>query len=113
MVSIPNLTLDELDGLKNYWRVYEVHREEIAAELLRLVRKHPEFKFILQNRPALQPDEEQNGSVELQRRAIFQGEWKRASVSRPGLKLWALFAGKCFPICSKHMENRHNVYYLS
>ena len=76
MVSIPNLTLDELDGLKNYWRVYEVHREEIAAELLRLVRKHPEFKFILQNRPALQPDEEQNGSVELQRRAIFQGEWK-------------------------------------
>ncbi len=76
MVSTPSLTLDELDGLKEYWRVYEVHREEITAELLLMARKHPEFNFILQNGPSLQSEGEQNSTVEMQHRAIFEGEWE-------------------------------------
>jgi hypothetical protein len=75
-LSLPSLTTDELDGLKDYWMVYELHREDITAELLRMAREHPEFKFILENGPSLQAEGRQSAAVELQRRAIFEGEWE-------------------------------------
>jgi len=74
--SAPSLSSKEMDGLKDYWKIYEVHREEITAELLRMVQAHPEFKFILENAPSRQGDGGQDPSVELQRRAIFEGEWE-------------------------------------
>jgi PAS domain S-box-containing protein len=73
--TIPSLTSDELEGLKDYWKVYESHREDITAALVRMAHEHPEFKFILENAPSWQTDGGQEVAVELQRRAIFEGEW--------------------------------------
>ncbi len=74
--SLPSLTSDELDALKDYWNVYEVHREELTTEFLRIARERPEFEFILQNGLFLRPAEAEDNAVELQRRAIFQGDWE-------------------------------------
>jgi len=74
--SIPSLTSDELEGLKDYWKVYEVHREEMVAESLRMARERPEFKFVFRNGSSLLIEAEQNAIVESQHRAIFNGEWE-------------------------------------
>lgn len=75
-LSLPNLTFDELEGLKDYWEVYEAHREDITAKLFRMAGEHPEFKFILENAPNLQAAEDPDADFALQRRAIFEGEWE-------------------------------------
>jgi PAS domain S-box-containing protein len=72
----PKLTPAETKGLRDYWRVYEDRRDEVTAQLLRMARRHPEFKFILRNAPA-RPSADQGGEAnELQRQAIFDGNWK-------------------------------------
>ena len=75
-VNIPQLSPEEQQGLQDYWRVYEAHREEITAQIAEMALKHPEFKFILQN-PAAQPTEEQRArNVEIQRNAILYQDWE-------------------------------------
>jgi len=69
-ILIPELTPDELQGLKDYWEIYESHREDIAAALMDLADDHPEFQFILQNRS------DQVTKIGMQRRAIFEGDWE-------------------------------------
>jgi len=75
-VPVPRLKPDEIKGLQDFWKVYEANREEIRAELLRMAGEHPEFKFILQNAQSEQSTEQQEANLELQRRAIYQGEWE-------------------------------------
>jgi PAS domain S-box-containing protein len=75
-VSIPRLKPDEIKGLQDFWKVYESHPEEIRAELLRRAGEHPEFRFILQSAQSEQSAEQQDASLELQRRAVCQGEWE-------------------------------------
>lgn len=75
-IVIPNLSSEESKGLQEYWQVYEAHRQEISAELMRLASKIPELQFILQN-SSLQPDpEQQQANFERQRRAVYSGEWE-------------------------------------
>lgn len=74
--SLLSFTADELEGVRNYWKEYQVHRDEIMTELLRMAHKRPEFKFVLQNGSSLLVEGEQSDSFEAQRRAIFQGEWE-------------------------------------
>jgi len=75
-IVVPKHTLEESKGLQEYWEVYEAHRAEISAELVRMAGDLPELKFILQN-PSLQPTaEQQHASMERQRRAIYEGEWE-------------------------------------
>ena len=75
-IVVPNLTNEESKGLREYWQVYEAHRQEVSAELVRLASKLPEFPFLLQN-SALQPaPEQQQANIERQRRAIYRGEWE-------------------------------------
>ncbi len=69
----PKLTLDEQKGLRDYWQVYEVHREALMTELMRMVSSHSEFAAILQIEAGEQPSQQNN--FELQRRAIIQNEW--------------------------------------
>ncbi len=75
-ISLPELTSDELQGLKDYWKVYELHREDISASLTSMAGDHPEFRFILENVPSQHAENGQDAAVELQRRAIFEGEWE-------------------------------------
>jgi len=75
-VPVPRLKPDEIKGLQDFWKVYEANREEIRAELLRMAGEHPEFKFILQNAQSEQSAEQLEADLELQRRAIYQGEWE-------------------------------------
>lgn len=75
-ILIPELTSDELQGLKNYWKVYESHRDDITTALMDLALDHPEFRFILENVPSQHAENGQDAAVELQRRAIFEGEWE-------------------------------------
>ena len=41
-----------------------------------MASEHPEFKFILQSAQSEQSAEQQEASLELQRRAIYHGEWE-------------------------------------
>jgi len=75
-ITIPDLTPDEKEGLQDYWKVFEAHREEINAQLVEMASRHPEFKFILQNTAAQPTPEEQAHSRELQRNAVLQGDWE-------------------------------------
>ena len=72
----PTLTADEIRELQDYWEVYEQHREQVTAELLRMASAHPEFRFILENTSLQQSTEEQEASRERQYRAIYHNEWE-------------------------------------
>ena len=41
-VPIPRFRPDDIKGLQDFWKVYESHREEMRAELLRMAGEHPE-----------------------------------------------------------------------
>jgi PAS domain S-box-containing protein len=69
------LTPDEQQGLEDYWQVYEAHRLEIRAELVRDIEQQPEFSTILQLEPIAQSQKQEQLSLELQRRAIFDADW--------------------------------------
>jgi PAS domain S-box-containing protein len=74
--AAPKLSAEEIQGLRDYWDVFESHREEINAQLLQRVGQLPEIQFILQN-SALQPSpEQQKLNTERQRRAIYEGDWE-------------------------------------
>jgi len=75
-VTIPNLTPDERDGLQDYWRVYEAHREEVTAQLMKMASHHPELRRFLLNADSRPSAEEQARSHELQRNAILQNDWE-------------------------------------
>jgi len=75
-ITMPNLTPDEKQGLHDYWKVYEAHREEITARLQEMASQHAEFKFILQNTASQPTPEEQARSRELQRNAVLHGDWE-------------------------------------
>ncbi len=72
----PDLAPDEIKGLQDYWSVYELHRREITDQLLQMAREHREFKVILQNTPSQPSSAEEDPAMQLQRRAIFEGEWQ-------------------------------------
>lgn len=75
-ITIPRLSHEEQEGLQDYWKIYEEHREEVTARLIEMASRHTEFKHILQN-PASQPSaEQQAASRELQFNAIFHGDWE-------------------------------------
>jgi PAS domain S-box-containing protein len=74
-ITIPKLSPVEKQGLQDYWKVYEAHREEISAKLLEMASQHEEFKFILQNTASQPSAEEQARSRELQRNAVLHGDW--------------------------------------
>ncbi len=69
------LTPEEQKGLEDYWGVYEAHRSEVRAQLAQGIEQHPEITSILQLEPAGQSAERERRSLELQRRAVFNGEW--------------------------------------
>ena len=75
-VRVPRLKPDEIKGLQDFWEVYESHRAEIRAALLRMAGEHPEFKFILQSAQPEPSAEQQEANLELQRRAIYRDEWE-------------------------------------
>ncbi|HET9912106.1 MAG TPA: PAS domain S-box protein [Anaerolineales bacterium] len=75
-ITIPDLSPEEKQGLQDYWNVYEAHREEITTKLQEMASQHAEFKFILQNTPSQAAAEQQARSRELQRNAIFSGDWE-------------------------------------
>ena len=66
-VTIPHLTPAEKEGLQDYWRIYEEHRDDVTAQLLEMASQHPEFKYIMQNAASWPSAEQQAASRELQR----------------------------------------------
>jgi len=75
-VTIPILTPDEKEGLQDYWRIYEAHREEVTAQLMEMASQHPEFKYIMQNAASQPSAEEQARSRELQLNAVLHNDWE-------------------------------------
>lgn len=75
-ITSPNLSPEEKQGLQDYWKVYEVHREELTAEIAKMASSHPEFKHILQNPSAQPTDEQQARNLEIQRNAILHQDWE-------------------------------------
>ena len=75
-LTIPNFTPQEKQGLQDYWNLYEMHREEVNAQLMEMAIHHPEFKFILQNTATQPTPEEQAKNREIQRKAVFQDDWE-------------------------------------
>jgi len=96
-INIPNLTLDEKEGLQDYWNLYEEHRDQITAQILQMASQHPEFKFSLQNPSARPTPEEQARNQEIQRNAIFHDDWEPylKNLQRQGMQYAQ--AGLSFP----------------
>jgi PAS domain S-box-containing protein len=74
-IVTPTPGSEESKSLQDYWSVYEAHRQAIAAELVRRAAGIPELKAVLEN-SSLQSSEEQQVSVERQRRAIYENDWE-------------------------------------
>ena len=73
---LPKLGAEEQKGLQDYWDVYEAHRDEVDVELARFAAQIPEFKLILENSSLQQSPEQRNAGREIQRRAVYEGEWE-------------------------------------
>lgn len=74
-IYVPQLTVEESNGLQDYWRIYELHRDEIDAGLLAMLANVPQFASMLQNID-LKSSPEQQANAERQRRAIYHNEWE-------------------------------------
>jgi PAS domain S-box-containing protein len=70
----PDLTPSEQQGLLDYWKVYEAHQAEIRTELASRIAKNPEFRVVLEG-AGQQAQEQQSSTDEMQRRAIYDGDW--------------------------------------
>jgi PAS domain S-box-containing protein len=73
---LPQLGVEEQQGLQDYWDIYEAHREQIDADLMRFAIQIPEFKSIMENPSFQQTAEQQQTSRERQRRAVYEGAWE-------------------------------------
>jgi PAS domain S-box-containing protein len=73
-IKFPTLTEQEITGLQDYWRIYEQHRDEVDAELWRLIIAIPQFKATLGDKDLSSPEQQEN--VERQRQAIYENNWK-------------------------------------
>lgn len=72
---LPQLSDEEQKGLHDYWDVYEAHRADVDAELIRIAAQIPEFKLIVENSSLQQSPEQQQANQHIQRRAVYEGEW--------------------------------------
>jgi PAS domain S-box-containing protein len=70
----PTLSAQQSAGLQDYWKIYEQHRDEVDAELWRLITSIPQFKAILGDRDLTSPEQQDN--IERQRRAIYHNDWE-------------------------------------
>jgi PAS domain S-box-containing protein len=75
-ISIPQLSPEERQGLRDYWRVYEAHLDEIAAQVAGMASQHPEFKYILQQQASQPNPDEQSRNREIQRNAVLHDDWE-------------------------------------
>ena len=75
-ISPPRFTPEEKQGLRDYWNLYERHRDEIDAKLVDMATHHPEFQFILQNSATRPTPEEQARNREIQRNAVLEDDWE-------------------------------------
>lgn len=73
---LPQLSIEEQKGLQDYWDVYEANRADVDAELVRFATQIPEFKLIIDNSSLQQSPEQERLNREIQRRAIYEGEWE-------------------------------------
>ena len=73
VAASPIVSAEELSGLRDYWRVYEAHRLDVRRELLKKMQGAAEFQAILEDS---QSPEEELAAIELQRRAIYDGDWE-------------------------------------
>lgn len=73
---LPQLSIEEQKGLQDYWDVYEANRAGVDAELVRFATQIPEFKLIIDNSSLQQSPEQERLNREIQRRAIYEGEWE-------------------------------------
>ncbi|HEX5807066.1 MAG TPA: PAS domain S-box protein [Anaerolineales bacterium] len=71
-ITLPALSLQEQQGLQDYWQVHEAHHKEINASIREMMGQHPELKNILQNQPST---EQQAASETIQRNAVLHNDW--------------------------------------
>lgn len=64
------------EALRDYWQVYEAHRDEVNAEITKIAAAHPEFSALMRSMNAQQLAEQDRRTWELQRRAVLDGEWE-------------------------------------
>ncbi len=74
--QLPHFTEEEQKALHDYWDIYELHRDQITAELARTVGARPELQFLLRSDSPEEMAERQRVSRELQRRAFVEGDWE-------------------------------------
>jgi len=65
----------DLEGLRDFWQVYDAHYEELTNDAMTLLGEDPDFGPVLASMPEGQREEENRQSRERMRRAIVDGEW--------------------------------------
>ncbi|MGE5375034.1 MAG: sensor histidine kinase [Bacteroidota bacterium] len=73
-IAVPRLTDRESEGLRDYWRIYEQHRDEVDAVLWQMLISIPQIRASLGDRDLSDPGQQAN--AESQRQAIYHNNWE-------------------------------------
>jgi anti-anti-sigma regulatory factor len=65
----------DLEGLRDFWQVYDAHYDELVNDAMTLLTDDPDFGPVLGTMTKQQQDEENRQSRERMRRAVIDGEW--------------------------------------
>lgn len=65
----------DLEGLHDFWQVYDAHYDELVNDAMTLLADDPDFGPVLGTMTKQQQDEENRQSRERMRRAVIDGEW--------------------------------------
>ncbi len=75
LATLARLTDAQRQGLRDYFLLYEAQQPRINDEFRRDFATHPVWGPVLRAAPQAVMDEQNRVSLELLRRAIFEGEW--------------------------------------
>ena len=66
----------DLEGLRDFWQVYDAHYDELVNDAMTLLADDPDFGPVLGTMTKQQQEEENRQSRERMRRAVIDGEWE-------------------------------------
>jgi PAS domain S-box-containing protein len=75
-VRLPDFDQATIDGLRDYWEVYEKHYQELRVILMAELADDPDIGELIRTTPKEIQDEQARISHEMTRRAIVEGDWK-------------------------------------
>lgn len=75
-ILLPNFSAEDIETLKHYFEFNKRYYDKVNEELQPVLLKHPVFGPIVKAQTPEQQKAQNDRSLELQRRAIYEGKWE-------------------------------------